>query len=140
MAEPRAKVREYTASVGADGRVNALGESILPPESWAPEHLVLAGLVCCSLTSLSYHARRVGIEVVGSGQASGTVTNRSGVEQKDLVLYCVARRGGHIVAAGRGAIPRLKAGKKLPFHIFFIGSPRAAKLSIEAPPTELEPG
>jgi organic hydroperoxide reductase OsmC/OhrA len=76
VAEPRAKVREYTASVGADGRVNALGESLLPPESWAPEHLVLAGLVRCSLTSLSYHARRVGIEVIGSGQASGTVTRR----------------------------------------------------------------
>ena len=76
MAEPRAKVREYTASVGADGRVKALGESLPLPESWAPEHLVLAGLICCSLTSLSYHARRVGIEVVGSGQASGTVTRR----------------------------------------------------------------
>jgi hypothetical protein len=73
-------------------------------------------------------------------QATGTVTNQSDVEQKDLVLFCVARRDGKIVAAGRGAIPRLKARKKLPYHIFFIGSPRAAKLSIEAPPTELEAG
>jgi uncharacterized OsmC-like protein len=40
------------------------------------EHLVLAGLVRCSLTSLGYHARRAGIEVTGSGVASGTVTKR----------------------------------------------------------------
>jgi uncharacterized OsmC-like protein len=76
VAEPRAKVLEFTASVGADGRVTALGESLLPPKSWASEHLVLAGLVRCSLTSLRHHARRGGIEVVGSGEASGTITKR----------------------------------------------------------------
>ncbi len=76
MAEPRAKVLEFTASVGADGRVTALGESLLPPKSWDSEHLVLAGLVRCSLTSLRHHARREGIGVVGSGEASGTITKR----------------------------------------------------------------
>ena len=76
MAEPRARVFEFEASVDRDGRAEALGESVLPPESWAPEHLVLAGLVRCSLTSLRYHAQRAGIEVVGSGEASGTVTRR----------------------------------------------------------------
>lgn len=76
MAEPRARVLEFAASVDRDGRVAALGESLLPPEGWAPEHLVLAGLVRCSLTSLRYHARRAGIEVAASGEASGTVTRR----------------------------------------------------------------
>ena len=76
MAEPRARTFEYEASVGPDGRIDALGESVVPPESWAPEHLVLAGLVDCSLTSLGYHAGRAGIEVSGSGSASGTVTRR----------------------------------------------------------------
>jgi hypothetical protein len=42
VAESRPKVLEFTASVGADGRVTALGESLLPPGSWSPEHLVLA--------------------------------------------------------------------------------------------------
>ena len=37
---------------------------------------MLAGLVRCSLNSLGYHARRAGIEVTGSGDASGTVTQR----------------------------------------------------------------
>ena len=76
MPEPRAKTLEYAASVERDGRIEALGESLRPPESWAAEHLVLAGLVRCSLTSLRYHARRAGIEVTASGQASGTVTRR----------------------------------------------------------------
>lgn len=77
MAEPRARVFEYSASVAPDGRIEALGESLVPPESWAPEHLVLAGLVDCSLTSLRYHARRAGVEVTaGSGAASGSVTVR----------------------------------------------------------------
>jgi uncharacterized OsmC-like protein len=76
VAESRAKVLEFTASVAADGRVTAHGESLLPPGSWSPEHLVLAGLVRCSLTSLRHHARRGSIEVVGSGEASGTVTRR----------------------------------------------------------------
>ena len=76
MAEPRAKVLDFEASVGTDGRLTARGESLRPPKSWAAEHLVLAGLVRCSLTSLGYHARREGIEVMGSGDASGTVTKR----------------------------------------------------------------
>ena len=76
MPEPGAKTFDFAASVRRDGRIEALGESIQPPEAWAPEHLVLAGLVRCSLKSLGYHARRAGIEVVGSGEASGTVTKR----------------------------------------------------------------
>jgi organic hydroperoxide reductase OsmC/OhrA len=76
MAEPRAKVLEFTATVQRDGRVEALGESMLPPADWSAEHLVLAGLVRCSLTSLRYHARRVGVELEASGAATATVTKR----------------------------------------------------------------
>lgn len=90
------------------------------------------------LPELDVTAPRLQGDPVSGVQATGTVTNRSQIEQTDLVLYCVARKGDRIVAAGRGAIPRLKAGKRLPYHIFFIGNPRGAKLSIEAPPTALE--
>jgi organic hydroperoxide reductase OsmC/OhrA len=76
MAEPRARIFEFAASVDRDGRVDALGDSLVPPDSWAPEHLVLAALLRCSLTSLRYHARRAGIEVAGSGEASAAVTRR----------------------------------------------------------------
>jgi organic hydroperoxide reductase OsmC/OhrA len=76
MAEPKAKVLEFSATVAPDNRIEANGESLATPESWKPEHLVLAALVRCSLTSLRYHARRLAIEVAASGEASGTVTMR----------------------------------------------------------------
>jgi organic hydroperoxide reductase OsmC/OhrA len=45
-------------------------------EHWAPEHLVLAGLARCSLTSLRYHCRRAGVELSSKASARGTVTRR----------------------------------------------------------------
>jgi hypothetical protein len=51
----------------------------------------------------------------------------------------VAREGGRIVAVGRGVIDRLKTdGKPVNFHIFFIGDPKGADLTVVAPPTTLE--
>jgi len=45
-------------------------------EHWAPEHLVLAGLASCSLTSLRYHCRRAGVELTSQASVHGTVTRR----------------------------------------------------------------
>jgi organic hydroperoxide reductase OsmC/OhrA len=45
-------------------------------EHWAPEHLVLAGLARCSLTSLRYHCRRAGVELSSRASVRGTVTRR----------------------------------------------------------------
>jgi organic hydroperoxide reductase OsmC/OhrA len=45
-------------------------------EHWAPEHLVLAGLARCSLTSLRYHCRRAGVELTSQASVHGTVTRR----------------------------------------------------------------
>jgi hypothetical protein len=70
--------------------------------------------------------------------ASGTVTNKSQVEQRALIVYCVARRGNKVVAAGRSAIARLQPGKKKPYHVYFIGDPSGGKLWIAAPPTVLK--
>jgi hypothetical protein len=70
--------------------------------------------------------------------AAGFVFNRSKVEQRQLVLYAVARKGRRIVAAGRGQIKRLKAGKRGSYQIFFIGNPRGARLEVAAPPTSFE--
>jgi organic hydroperoxide reductase OsmC/OhrA len=45
-------------------------------EEWTPEHLVLAGLTRCVLTSLAFHARRAGVAVTPRARAAGTVTRR----------------------------------------------------------------
>ena len=52
------------------------GYPLEPGEGWTPEHLLLAGLVRCTIRSLAYHAGRAGIEVRASGAASGSVTKR----------------------------------------------------------------
>ena len=44
--------------------------------SWTPEHLVLAGLARCSLTSLRHHCVRAGIVLTSRAAAHGTVTRR----------------------------------------------------------------
>jgi hypothetical protein len=67
--------------------------------------------------------------------AAGRVTNKSKIDQLKLTLFAVARKDGKVVAAGRGEIDRLKAGKSKPYQIFFIGNPKGAQLTVSAPPT-----
>lgn len=63
--------------------------------------------------------------------ASGEIVNESGEDIERLLLYGVARQGGEIVAAGRGAIEHFKAGAKpAPYDIFFIGDPRGAEVTV----------
>jgi hypothetical protein len=53
-----------------------------------------------------------------------------------LLLYGVAREGGRVVAAGRGAIEPLKAnGKDVAYSIYFIGDPRGAEIAIAQLPS-----
>lgn len=68
--------------------------------------------------------------------ADGNVTNETGEDQGRLLLYAVARKGDQVVAAGRGAIEKLKAEPKpLPYNIYFIGDPRNADLKISMFPS-----
>jgi uncharacterized OsmC-like protein len=72
-----AKEFDYGVAVERSGRLTIGGEAALElEEAWTPEHLVLAGLVRCTLTSLRYHARRAGIDVVAAASAEGRVTKR----------------------------------------------------------------
>jgi hypothetical protein len=81
---------------------------------------------------------RLGQDISGA-KVSGTVTNRSQLDQSQLVLYAVARRGGRVVAAGRGLIKKSKVGARpAPYVIFFIGDPAGADVTIQAPPTVLQ--
>ena len=75
----QAKTFSYAVALDRTGAATSdEGGSALPiEEAWTPEHLVLAGLARCTLTSLDYHARRDGITSGGSGRASGEVTQRT---------------------------------------------------------------
>lgn len=74
----QAKSFSYAVSVDRHGAATSEkgGTPIPAEEAWTPEHLVLAGLARCTLTSLRYHADRDGIEVTGGADATGEVTAR----------------------------------------------------------------
>jgi organic hydroperoxide reductase OsmC/OhrA len=77
VATPRPKRFEYAVDVGRDGTMLADGEAATSvADAWSPDHLLLAALVRCVLTSLRYHADRAGIGVEASGSARGVVTRR----------------------------------------------------------------
>ena len=75
----QAKTFSYEVSLDREGAATSSdGGSPLPDEeAWSPEHLVLAGLARCTLTSLDYHARRIGVASGGSAEARGEVTQRA---------------------------------------------------------------
>jgi organic hydroperoxide reductase OsmC/OhrA len=73
------KSKEFNYAIELDraGRLTADGRSQLDLDpAWTPEHLVLAGLVRCTLQSLRFHAERVGVDFVSAAAASARVTRR----------------------------------------------------------------
>jgi organic hydroperoxide reductase OsmC/OhrA len=75
---PRVRALEFDVTVDRAGDAHsALGGTALPREAeWWAEHLVLAGLVRCTLASMDYSARRAGLDSNGAGSAHGIVTKR----------------------------------------------------------------
>lgn len=77
----RAKAKEFSYSIELDraGRLTAEGRAQLELDpDWTPEHLVLAGLVSCTLQSLRFHADRAGVDFLASAAAAARVTRREG--------------------------------------------------------------
>jgi organic hydroperoxide reductase OsmC/OhrA len=75
----RARSFTYDVSLAQDWTASSsLGGTSIPneEEEWTPEHLVLAGLCRCVLTSFRYHARRAGHEPAAKASAHGVVTRR----------------------------------------------------------------
>jgi uncharacterized OsmC-like protein len=74
------KVFEYDVSVDRSGTATSRegGSPLAQEEAWLAEHLVLAGLVRCTLASLDHAARRAEVEAGAEGTARGTVTKRDG--------------------------------------------------------------
>jgi organic hydroperoxide reductase OsmC/OhrA len=78
----RAKVLEYEAAIDVRGQVSAEGRPPFSlPDEWEAEHLLLAALLRCSLSSLRYHAKRLGVQSRGGGRAAGMVTKRDADER-----------------------------------------------------------
>lgn len=68
--------------------------------------------------------------------AGGNVENESGEKNDRVLVYAVARQGEQVVAAGRGALEKVKEERKpLPYNVYFIGDPRGAEVEITLYPT-----
>jgi organic hydroperoxide reductase OsmC/OhrA len=82
----RPRVLEFDVTVDRAGDArSSLGGSPLPRVvEWWAEHLVLAGLVRCTLASMDYSARRAGLNSKGVGSAHGVVTRR---DDDDLYAF-----------------------------------------------------
>lgn len=74
---------------------------------------------------------RLAGDPVSGVSATGDVVNKTGEDQRRLLIYVVARKGDEVVAAGRGAIEHLKPDrKKLKYTVFFVGDPSGAELTL----------
>lgn len=68
--------------------------------------------------------------------AGGNLENRSGERNERVLIYAVARQGDEVVAAGRGAVERVKPEPKpLPYNVYFIGDPRDAEIELTVYPS-----
>lgn len=88
-----ARELHYAVDLAAGGELrDEDGVPIHVPPEWTPEHLLIAALIRCSLTSLRYHAERLGLAVgAASGTAHALVTRREpdepyAVAQADVEL------------------------------------------------------
>jgi hypothetical protein len=76
-----------------------------------------------------------GAHLAEAGEAEGSVANHSRVNQQELVVYAVARRGATVVAAGRAVLANAAAGSSTPFQVYFVGNPAGARIEYSAPAT-----
>jgi uncharacterized OsmC-like protein len=84
----RAKAKEFLYAIELDraGRLTIDGRAPLEVDpAWTPEHLVLAGLVRCTLQSLRFHADRAGVDFLASATAAARVTRREDDERYAFV-------------------------------------------------------
>ncbi|HET8895580.1 MAG TPA: OsmC family protein [Gaiellaceae bacterium] len=71
--------KDYAIDLGPDGSLRTDdGTALSPGPGWTPEHLLLAGLVRCSLESPRFHATRAGVEV-----ESATASANAHVEKRE---------------------------------------------------------
>jgi organic hydroperoxide reductase OsmC/OhrA len=107
------KARVFTFDVSVDrdrtAHSGSGGSPIAAEDAWWAEHLVLAGLARCTLTSLDYHAHRAGLDSAGSATARGTVSKRDSDGRYAFVEVDVQLEVELDPAPDRGAVRELVA-------------------------------
>jgi organic hydroperoxide reductase OsmC/OhrA len=75
--EIRAKHFEYWVAIDEEGSISADGSPVEDGADVSAEHLLLAGLARCSISSLAYFAGQKDITLSATAYAAGTVTLRA---------------------------------------------------------------
>jgi organic hydroperoxide reductase OsmC/OhrA len=73
----RAKHFEYWVTIDEGGSLSTDGSPVELDTDVGAEHLLLAGLARCSISSLQYFARQRDVRLQASAYAAGTVTLRA---------------------------------------------------------------
>ena len=75
---------------------------------WTPEHLLLAGLLRCSVKSLQFHAKRAAVEVTrATGSASAVFAQRESDGRYAVAEVTVALDVGLVPEPGAGELVEL---------------------------------
>ena len=90
-----------------------------------------------ALPAISSGSVHLGEDPSNGVVARGTVSNRSKVAQRTLVLFAVARRAGRIVAAGRQILPELAPGASSSYEVALLGNASGATPQVQAPASSL---
>ncbi len=91
-----------------------------------------------ALPALSIEGAHLSEATADGGTVEGSLTNRSSLAQRELVIDAIARKSGKIVAAGRAVLSQAAGGGAgTHFQLYLIGDPAGAQLELSASPTVL---
>ena len=135
----QAKALVSAVFLPAHGRLTWVDDQI-PPQPGASGATAIVGeapATGSAVPKLAVQGAHVTEDPASGTGAEGQLVNHSAVNQSELVVYAVARKGGKVVAAGRAVLPEAEAGSSTPFQLFFIGDPKGAEIEYAAPPPTL---
>src|ERR1700751_1410628 len=79
----KAKELRFGVDLTTDGGLmDESGVSLEVPAEWSAEHLLLAALARCSVESLRYHARRVGVDVSSASANTRTLVTKREIDHR----------------------------------------------------------
>ena len=83
------KPKQYAVALERSGVITAeTGEPLQTGEGWTPEHLLLAAVARCGVNSLTWFARKDGIEVAASAAATGVIARRDDARNAFVDIRC----------------------------------------------------
>jgi organic hydroperoxide reductase OsmC/OhrA len=124
----RAKELRYAVDLTPVGELREENGVVLEvPAEWSPEHLLLAGLVRCSLQSLRHHADRADLAVRSTSGSTRTLVTKRATDDRYALVETEIELAAEIEPEPEsGALAELLA---LAERDCFIGSSLTAKPS-----------